>query len=392
MRKRYLTEHILKDLNEKMVFVGGARQVGKTSLARYIAKHYFRSHDYLNWDYKDDRKKVLQGRFKGDAEIVLFDEIHKYKEWKNYLKGQFDKHKSDFRILVTGSARLDVYRRGGDSLMGRYYYYRLHPFSLAEFMERRNDIAPFREIHFHESNKEAIEAVDILLKFGGFPEPLLGQSERTLRRWHNQRLDRLVKEDIRDIENIRDLSALQILVNILPEKVGSLLSVNSLREDLAVAHKTAATWMDILERFYYHFRIYPFSHKKIKSLKKEPKLYLLDWSEIQNNNSAKLENVVASHLLKLCHYMNDVDGYNTDLYFLRDIEGREVDFLVTEGGKPWFAVEVKTSSKEISRNLEFFGNKMNIPFLYQVVSEKNLDVRKDKIRIIGIEKFLLSLV
>jgi predicted AAA+ superfamily ATPase len=392
MRKRYLTDHIVKDLQEKMVFIGGARQVGKTSLATYLAEHQFKSYDYLNWDYKDDRKNILQGRFKGNAQIVLFDEIHKYKEWKNYLKGQFDKHKNDFKILVTGSARLDIYRKGGDSLMGRYYYYRLHPFSLAEFLDQRNNFIPFEEMHFLDTNQEAREATDILLKFGGFPEPLLRQSERTLRKWHNQRLDRLVKEDIRDLENIRDLSALQVLVSILPEKVGSLLSINSLREDIPAAHKTMASWMEILERFYYHFRIYPFSHKKIKSLRKEPKMYLIDWSEIQENNSARLENIVASHLLKLCHYMNDVDGYRVELSFLRDVEGREVDFLVTENGKPWFAVEVKSSFRDISKNLAYFGEKLKIPFLYQVVYDQDVDIRKDRIRAMSVDKFLLSLV
>lgn len=221
---------------------------------------------------------------------------------------------------------------------------------------------------------------------------MLSQSEKTLRRWHNQRLDRLIKEDIRDIENIKDLSSLQILVNILSDKVGSLLSINSLRKDLSVAHKTVSSWMDVLERFYYHYRIYPFPHKKIRSLKKEPKLYLVDWSEIRDNDSARLENIVASHLLKLCHYMNDVEGNKTELYFLRDVDGREVDFMVCEGGKPWFAVEVKASSKEVSRNLSYFGNKMDIPFLYQVVSEKDVDIKKDNIRIMGADKFLQALV
>jgi len=392
MKKRYLTGHILKDLSEKMVFIGGARQVGKTSLAQHIADNHFRSHDYLNWDYGEDRKNIMQSRFKGDAEIILFDELHKYKDWKNYLKGQFDKHKESFRILVTGSARLDVYRRGGDSLMGRYYYYRLHPFSLAEYLERESGFAPLAELSFSTPDKESREAFDVLLKFGGFPEPLLKQSEKGLRRWHNQRLDRLVREDIRDLENIRDLSSLQILVDILPERAGSLLSVNSLREDLSVAHKTAANWMDILERFYYHFRIYPFSHRKIKSLKKEPKIYLWDWSEIRNNDGARLENIVASHLLKLCHFMSDVDGYKTELHFLRDIEGREVDFLVTDAGKPWFAVEVKSSFKEVSKNLIYFGNKLNIPFLYQVVYERGIDSREAGVRVMSADKFLLSLV
>ena len=392
MKKRYLVDNILRDLDEKMVFIGGARQVGKTFMAKYIAEHHYKTSDYLNWDIREDRKNIMQTSFKGNAAIILFDEIHKYKDWKNYLKGQFDKHHKDFKILVTGSARLDVYRRGGDSLMGRYFYYRLHPFSLAECIGKVNAFKPQEEIKIADIPPEAGKTLDTLIKFGGFPEPFLKQSERDLRRWHTQRLERLVKEDIRDLENIRDLSALQILVDLIPTKVGSLLSLNSLREDLSVAHKTVANWMDILERFYYHFRIYPFTNKKIKSLKKEPKLYLWDWSEITEDKGAKLENVVASHLLKLCHNLHDADGYKTELFFLRDIDGREVDFLVTNNGKPWFAVEVKASSKEIARNLTYFGDRLNIPFLYQIVDERNIDIRKDKIRILSMEKFLLSLV
>lgn len=392
MKKRYLVDDILRDLDEKMVFIGGARQVGKTSMATYIAQNHFKSSDYMNWDVREDRRNIIQSKFKGDAEIILFDEIHKYKDWKNYLKGQFDKHRGDFKILVTGSARLDVYRRGGDSLMGRYFYYRLHPFSLAESIGKRNAVKPLSEINILSATAEASEALAALIKLGGFPEPFLKQDERDSRRWHTQRLECLVKEDIRDLENIRDLSALQILVDLLPTKVGSRLSLNSLREDLDVAHKTVAKWMDILERFYYHFRIYPFAHQRIRSLKKEPKLYLWDWSEITGNNGAKLENVVASHLLKLCHFLNDVDGYKTELYFLRDIDGREVDFLVTDDGKPWFAVEVKSSASDISKTLSYFGSKLDIPFLYQVVDERNVDIRKDRIRMLSMEKFLSSLV
>jgi len=392
LKKRYLVDDILPDLDEKMVFIGGARQVGKTSMAKYIAENHYKSSDYLNWDVREDRRNILQSRFKGDARLILFDEIHKYKDWKNYLKGQFDKHRGDFKILVTGSTRLDIYRRGGDSLMGRYFYYRLHPFSLAESLGKRNHQKPLDEIGLADATPEAGEALASLVKFGGFPEPFLKQSERDLRRWHAQRLERLVKEDIRDLENIRDLSALQILVDLLPVKVGSLLSLNSLREDLAVAHKTVSSWMDVLERFYYHFRIYPFAHSRIKSLKKEPKLYLWDWSEITANDGARLENVVASHLLKLCHCLNDVDGHKTDLWFLRDIDGREVDFLVTDGQEPWFAVEVKSSAKDVSKSLAYYGHKLEIPSLYQVVDERNIDIRKDRIRILSMEKFLSSLV
>lgn len=392
MKKRYLVEQVLRDLGEKMVFIGGPRQVGKTSLATYLAENHFPSYDYLNWDSRDDRRRILRSEFKGDARIVLFDEIHKYKDWKNYLKGQFDKHKKDFYILVTGSARLDVYRRGGDSLMGRYYYYRLHPFSVAEFLEKKNEIAPGKEIVPAEPAAGMKEATEAALKFGGFPEPFLKQSERELRRWHNQRVERLVREDIRDLENIRDLSLLQLLVDSLPERVGSLLSLNSLREDLSVAHKTVSKWMDVLEKFYYHFRIYPFHHKKIRSLKKEPKLYLWDWSEAPDGGGARLENMVASHLLKTSHFLNDVEGYKTDLHFLRDMDGREVDFLVTEKGKPWFAVEVKAASKEVSKSLTYFGERMEIPFLYQIVYGKDIDLRVGKVRILSLDRFLFSLV
>lgn len=392
MNKRYLSKHIADDIKRKMVFISGARQVGKTSLALDIAKTHFHHSDYLNWDITEDRKRFLNANFRGDAEILLLDEIHKFHDWKNHTKGLFDKHKDDFSILVTGSARLDVYRRGGDSLMGRYYAYRLHPFSLAELLGRENRIMPFEALDFCASETEGIEGMQTLNEFGGFPEPLFSGSKRELRRWHNQRTERLVKEDIRDVENIKSLSQLQLLVDVLPERVGSLFSMNALREDIAVAHKTMAQWMDVLERFYYHFRVYPFHHNKIKSLKKNPKVYLYDWSEVPDDRGARLENIVASHLLKLCHYLQDVEGHKAELHFLRDIDGREVDFLVTESGKPWFAVEVKSSASDISKHLSYFSDRLDIPKLYQVVEEKNVDSLVGKVRMMSVDKFLLALI
>lgn len=392
MKARYLTPHILSDINDKMVFIGGARQVGKTWLARFIGENNFPAHQYLNWDYAPDRQDILQYRFQGDAKILLFDEIHKYKDWKNYLKGLFDKERESYRMLVTGSARLDVYRRGGDSLMGRYYYYRLHPFSVAEFLESENPLIPGKEIALAGPGATISAVHDLLWRFGGFPEPLMKQNVRFLRRWRTQRQERLVREDIRDLASIRDLSSLQILLDMLPGRVGSLLSLNAVREDLAVDHKTAAHWLEILESFYYAFRIYPFSHNKIKSLRKQPKLYLLDWTEIQHDDGAKLENMVAFHLLKLCHYLSDTQGYRMELNFLRDVDGREVDFLVTADEQPWFAVEVKSSSREISRHLNYFGTRLPIPYLYQLTAEKDVDVKKDGVRLVSADRFLASLV
>ncbi|MBU4360547.1 ATP-binding protein [Patescibacteria group bacterium] len=392
IKDRYLHQAITSDLKEKMVFIGGPRQVGKTTLARFIGDQKYKKYVYLNWDSREDRKDILAGKFRADANLVILDEIHKYAKWKNFIKGEFDKYNQDFHILVTGSARLDLYRKGGDSLMGRYHYYRLHPFSLAEALGISPSFKVLKSLKFKESLSAQAKAkvFKSLFEFGGFPEPFLSQNKKTLRRFHNERLDRLIKEDIRDIEQVRDLSALQILVEILPSKVGSLLSLNALREDLQVAHKTIKTWMDILERFYYHFRIYPYSATAIKSLRKEPKMYLWDWSQIKDEG-ARLENMIASHLLKMVHFIHDSQGHKAELYFLRDIDGREADFLVTVDRKPWFVVEVKLSKKEVSKHLEYFVKKLKIPLAYQVTREANLDYWQDKIRLISADKFLSGL-
>jgi predicted AAA+ superfamily ATPase len=396
MIKRYLEGSVLADLAEKMVFIGGPRQVGKTTMAKDLAGRNFEAHDYLNWDDRGDRRRILEGMFPTNASLLIFDEIHKYRAWKRLLKGLFDKNRDRWKFLVTGSARLDVYRRGGDSLMGRYHYHRLHPFSVAEVEATRPVGLPFApepiaEIMLPDARPEFADAFQSLLAFGGFPEPFLRQSARTLRRWHNQRVERLVREDIRDVERVGDLSAIEQLIALLPPRVGSLFSLNSLREDLSIAHKTIANWMDVLERFYYCFRVYPFIGSKIRSLKKAPKVYLWDWSETPEEGGARLENLVAAHLLKFCHFLADTEGYKADLRFLRDLEGREVDFLVTEKGRPWFAVEVKSSAREASRTLRYFGDRIGIPFLLQVVADEGVDWIKDGIRIVSASRFLAAL-
>ncbi|MDZ7587525.1 MAG: DUF4143 domain-containing protein, partial [Patescibacteria group bacterium] len=284
-----------------------------------------------------------------------------------------------------------LYRKGGDSLMGRNHYYRLHPFSVAEILPARSDIRVPKELKFPDSSGSVSKIFKELLVFGGFPEPFLKKNQKTLRRFHNERVDRLIKEDIRDIEQVRDLSALQILVEILPSKVGSLLSLNALRGDLEVAHKTIRIWMDILERFYYHFRIYPYASTNIKSLRKEPKMYLWDWSQVADEG-ARLENMVASHLLKMTHFLYDAYGHKAELFFLRDIEVREVDFLVAINRKPWLAIEVKSGKNEISKSLAYFADKIKPPFIYQLVKNLGIDYWKKNIRVMSADKFLSGLV
>lgn len=390
IKNRYITDIITHDLSEKMVFIGGPRQVGKTTLSKDIIAENFDSFQYYNWDNREDRQEIIKPGWPGQAKILIFDEIHKYRHWKSFIKGEYDKLKGKYKFLVTGSARLDVYRRGGDSMLGRYHYYRLHPFSLAEACEKTNQIKPFENI-----NIQSVNETDIFLaldKFGGFPEPFIKQNARTLRRWHNERVDRLVREDIRDIATIRDISGMMLLCDMLPARAGSLLSINSLREDISVSHKTLTNWINIFESMYYCFRIYPHAGENFRSLKKEPKLFLWDWSEIQDE-AAKFENLIASHLLKLVHFLKDYEGYRMDLKYLRNAEKKEVDFLVTCNNKPWFAVEAKLNKIAVSPNLLYFQSKLDIPFLFQVVKKTNVDILVEhNIRIVSADRFLSGLV
>lgn len=388
MKDRYLTEYLVKDLKEKMVFVAGPHQVGKTSLAQYLGKNYFQSYSYLNWDYQPDRKKIISFQLPSDTKLLIFDELHKYKNWKNYIKGIYDKHKTDFKILLTGSARLDIYKKSGDSLMGRYHQYTLHPFSLAEIVKTKVSNELWQKLKFEEIDNMN-EVIENLLKFGPFPEPFLKRDIAHWRRWQSEKTDRLIKEEIRDLTVIKDLSSLQILVELIPNKIGSLLSINNLREDLEVAHKTIVNYLRILELFYFHFRIYPYSKNNIRSLKKMAKLYLWDWSVIEDEG-AKFENLVASHLLKYAHFLQNSQGFKTKISYLRDNEGREVDFIFTIDDKPWFAVEVKINEEE--SYLNYFKKKLNIPFLYQVVKKSKIDYFKDEVRVISADKFLTAFV
>ncbi|MCG2726389.1 MAG: ATP-binding protein [Elusimicrobia bacterium] len=389
LKNRYLAQNILSDLREKMVFIGGPRQVGKTTLAKALIGKHFKNSAYYNWDNKQERRKIMASDWQGNAELIILDEIHKYKKWKRFIKGEYDALKERYKFIITGSARLDIYRKSGDSLQGRYHYYRLHPFSIAELLNIQNTFEPFTEIAIGQ--KAAVNVYKNLEKFGGFPEPFIAQNERALRRWQNEKIERLFREDIRDVEIVRDINSMKLLSDMLPSKIGSLLSVNSIREDLEVSHRAVSNWLNILESFYYQFRIYPFSAKVFRSLKKEPKLYLWDWSEIENE-AARFENIIASHLLKFTHFLYDWQGYKAQLYFLRDTTKRETDFLVTVNNKPWFAIEVKTQDTAISPNITYFSKKLNIPYSYQVIKKSGIDRMVKGIRIISADKFLTGLI
>lgn len=366
--KRYLEPYIVEDLNKKMVFLGGPRQVGKTTLAQSLIKNYVDEHPaYLSWDSLEHQQKIKNREWPKTESLIVLDEIHKFKNWRNLVKGFYDTLKNTHSFLVTGSARLDHFRKGGDSLLGRYHYYRLHPYSLSEL-------------------NYAHGAAEKLLKYGGFPETYSAADERSLRRWHLQRLNRLVRTDLRDLEEVKDLDKIYALAEELPNRVGSPLSINSLANDLEADFKTIKRWLSILSSLYYSFQISPYGSSKIRAVKKEQKLFMWDWSQVETMG-LRFENMVASHLLKYCHFLEDVEGYSMELRFIRDVDKREIDFVVLKNKKPLFAVECKQGEKSVSPHLFYFKERTSIPHFYQVHLGKVHKQLDDRISVLPFESF-----
>ena len=333
-----------------MVFIGGPRRVGKTYLSlQFLNQKNKTDPGYLNWDEPPSKKLLMNFSLPSDRDSFVFDEIHKYTRWKSLVKGYFDRFSDEKKFIITGSSKLDIFQKGGDSLQGRYHYYRLHPFSLPELDSKYSDS----------------KIVDQLFKFGGFPDPYLKSEERFLRRWHLERRQRLIREDIRDATTLQDLDRLELLAEALPLRVGSPLSIQNLRLDLDVSHETTTRWVQTLERFYYCFRIPPFGAPKIKAVKKEQKLYLWDWSLIEDPGP-RFENMVASLLLKKAHYETDVNGHDCELRYMRTNEAKEIDFVFIQKKKPVFGVECKLSPKSTTPSLKFFAERVELPVYYVV--------------------------
>lgn len=347
--QRYIAGNCCRDLEEKLVFVGGPRQVGKTTLALHLlgAEKGSGHPAYLNWDIASHRQRILNGVLPAER-LVVFDEIHKFARWRGLLKGFYDERFPTCSALVTGSARLDHYRKGGDSLQGRYHYYRLHPYSLMEI-----------------SKQPTQDDLQALLRFGGFPEPLTRQNATHWRRWQRERQSRVFAEDLISLERVNEVSLLELLFAALPARVGSPLSLQALREDLQVSHDSIRRWLTIFDNLYLSFRISPYGAPKIRAVKKEQKLYLWDWSVLEQAGP-RFENLVAAQLLKYCHYREDTEGFTMELRYLRDTIRREVDFVVLQDGRPLFAVECKTGDKSPSPHLRYFRDRTDIPMFYQV--------------------------
>ena len=358
--------------HNQMIFLSGPRQAGKTTVS-LMAKEFTSQFSYLNWDNLDHRKIVLEGvksvaSFAGldkitlEKPIIVFDEIHKYGKWKTFLKGFFDTYKEKIKIIVTGSSRLDIYKKGGDSLMGRYFPYRLHQLSMAEL--QRVELTD-REIN--EPFKSRREDFEKLLKNGGFPEPFIKNDTRFLNRWKTLCQEQLIRGDIRDLSRIQELGQIEVLAEILKHQAGQLTNYSNIAKKVSVSNDTIRRWIKTLQSFFYCFNVQPWSKNIPRSLIKEPKIYLWDWINVEEEGS-RVENLIASHLLKAVHFWTDCGFGQYDLWFIRDKEKREVDFLVSKDKKPWFLVEVKLSSKGgISKNLVYFQDKIKAKHAFQVV-------------------------
>ena len=382
MKERQLRA-VIEDLcfsDHKMAFVSGPRQCGKTTLARMMLRARGNG-TYHNWDDIDFRrlwakqpKASVPSHRAPECPLVVFDEIHKAKLWKRTLKGIYDTLDSPADIVVTGSARLNVYRKGSDSLLGRYYHFRLHPFSLRE-MEGATCLPADTVLdalfgRSHRMKKARNVSFEALMTFGPFPEPLLAQNVRKTRLWRRSRTEKVIREDLRDLSRSLELSQIEMLAALLPERVASPLSLSSLCADLEVSHGAIKRWLNYLEELYYVFQIKPYTRRVTRSLRKAGKFYLWDPAEIADPG-VRFENLVACHLLKACHFWTDSGEGTFGLHYLRNKEKQEIDFLVTRDGAPWLPVEAKLRDTSPSANWKKFMRDLPCRQGLQLCAEPN---------------------
>lgn len=371
--ERYLENPIKKDLEEKIVILSGPRQVGKTTLSRQL----YPSHAYLSYDSASDRKVIKNEEWPRDVRLIIFDELHKMKNWKSWIKGVYDTKGVPPALLVTGSARLEASRKGGDSLAGRFFSYRLHPLTVKE-------IRAFL-------GESPTSALDALVRFGGFPEPYLKKSEAFAARWRRTHIDTIIREDLLDLERVRELKSMEILIDLLRARVGSSTSYSSLADDLQVSIHTVKHWLEILENLYVVFPVRPYHRNIARSILKEPKYYLYDTGAVEGDLGAKLENVVALALWRELHWLEDATGRRVALHYLRDREKREVDFLVLIDNKPSLMVEVKAGDDSFTKPLLHFHGVLKDTEAVQIVHDLKRKKSTGLVNMLPLAEFLAEI-
>ena len=408
--KRLLEAHIFDpEINEgKITILTGPRQVGKTTFAQNWLKSRGSSETYFNWDnptvimdYKRNPlyfHNVVDERYSKSPVPIVFDEIHKHIEWRNLLKGFFDTYHDRIKLLVTGSAHLEFARKTGDSLLGRYFAYQMFPLGLPEviddFSNVINDDLPFTKGNVFSSLarevklKEAREGLELLLKFGGFPEPFFKGSERFHRRWQTEYKSILTKEDVRDLSRISDIKGLETLVEILPGKVGSSLSIPSISGDIGRKYDTIRNWLEVLEGLYMVFTIRPWYRNISRAIKKEKKLYFFDWSLLSDTGS-RFENLIAVTLLRMAARFNESGLGSYEICYLRDREKRAVDFVLIKNNEPIALIEAKKSDSKMNRAGKYFNNLLKVPIYQVVLNAKKVEVFPDNNYVIPALHFMM---
>ncbi len=355
---------------KSMIFIAGPRQAGKTTLSKLIARSYTNNY-YFNWDIAEHRALFFSNPafFEGirrkdtSTPLIILDEIHKYKDWKNYLKGIYDQFHDSYKFLISGSGRLDIYQKGGDSLAGRYYMFHLFPFTIAEIGNRNISIEAFLKNPLHISMEQAKKNKEIwntLSGLSGFPEPYLSGKAATYRRWSNTYSHQLIREDIRDIVDIKSITDVETLYLLLPSKIGSPLSVQSLANDLKVSYNTVRNWLEVFERFFLVFSISTWTEKITRAIQKERKVYLWDTPRIKES-SARFENMVALELYRAVTLWNDMGYGNFSLHFIKNKEKQEVDFLLANNREPILLIEAKMTDEQPAKSLLIFQRALNVP-------------------------------
>ncbi|OFZ48281.1 MAG: ATPase [Bdellovibrionales bacterium RIFOXYB1_FULL_37_110] len=358
--KRYLFESIKNDLGKKLVFISGPRQSGKTTLSKMFENKC----NYLNFDNDDDRRIILKKRWDRSSDLLILDELHKMNKWKGWLKGVYDVEGMHPPIIVTGSSKLDTYRKVGDSLAGRFFSYRLHPLDIKEIMKYLPEI----------SSKDALER---LFATGPFPEPFLNGTQEYYRRWRKGYQDIIIKQDLITLENVRNITGIENLLLLMRERVGATCSYTNIARDLEVDPKTVMKWLDILERLFIVFKVTPYSKKIRDSLLKAPKYYFYDTAMVSGDSGTKLENLVACALLKELHYLEDTKGLDINLHYIRNKRGEEIDFCVLIDRMPKLLCEVKWSddnfAKAFNSYAKYFPNIKKVQLVANLPREITLD-------------------
>ena len=371
--EREITGQVRRDLARKLVLLTGARQAGKTTLARQLMAK-FTSAQYLNWDVPADRLLIQQHAWSPKASLVVFDEIHKMRDWKAHLKGTWDGRADGQAMLVTGSARMDTFKQGGESLAGRYFNWRLHPFSVRELMA----------VH----GLPASVALELLLARGGFPEPCLAETDSDADRWRAQYATDLIREDVLEFSRVHEVRSMQLMFKLLRERVGSPITLSNLAQAMQISPTTATRYVEILEALYIVFRVTPWHRDVARSLLKEPKIYLLDTGLVDGDAGTKLENAVATMLLKHCHHRQDAEGKPITLHTIRDKERHEIDFVLAEGDRITDLIEVKVGDPTPSPYLHRMAERFAPARAVQIVAELRQPAQHGRVEVIHAAEWL----